>query len=686
MEYGMQSILPINVRDLIHKRTVESARLEFKASWDPCTTGNQVLKTICAFANDIRNLSGGYVVIGVEESGGKAVLPAKGLSGEMMDQAQNWLRGKCKATFPGYMPIFSPEIVDESLVLVVFCPTSEFRPHQAPVSPDRGNELKCWVREGSHTIAAETKRVPNALIERSIRMPWDNQAAHLAQVEDLSETLVRRHLHEVDSALRDDPDTLAIYRSMRIIDKANGSESPRNVGLLFFSNSPDRWFPCARIEVVQFAAERTGTVQDKHVFKGPLTAQLRDCLRHLEGISRVHLKKEFDRGQVMGWVSYPIPALREALVNAVYHRNYRRDILEPTKVGLYPDRIEIISYPGPVPGIEREHLRPDANKASNPVPARNPRIGDFLKQLGFAEEWRTGLPKIYNSMAKNGSPIPKFDFDEERRWFRTTLPAHPEYAAISALQDAACLRAVSGLDDAIVRVRDAWEANEGSAVLASEMIQLCAEREDLETAEDVFRRFRESGPDALSGNVTNRWIEVLLRNGRETDARKLLDEIPTAASAQDAVDSAILARRLGESQIAHRYFERAGGIVSSDARALLEFAQTKIQLAQEAHRERRPDWRRMNRRLLAEARELLERAVQMDASPARHAWAWRELGRILNWTRAPSTDVERAYENAKKLLPDQRRFSGELEQYRERRKAGNKRAGTYNGRFARKKQ
>ena len=62
----MASILPINVADLLNGRT-ESARLEFKASWNPETTGLQVVKTVCAFANDFQSLGGGYVVIGVAE-------------------------------------------------------------------------------------------------------------------------------------------------------------------------------------------------------------------------------------------------------------------------------------------------------------------------------------------------------------------------------------------------------------------------------------------------------------------------------------------------------------------------------------------------------------------------------------------------------------------------------------------
>ena len=55
-------------------------RVEFKAAWHPETTGPQVLKTICAFANDYHDLNGGYVVIGIAERDGRASLPPAGLS------------------------------------------------------------------------------------------------------------------------------------------------------------------------------------------------------------------------------------------------------------------------------------------------------------------------------------------------------------------------------------------------------------------------------------------------------------------------------------------------------------------------------------------------------------------------------------------------------------------------------
>ena len=132
------SILPINFDDLLHCRGVESERVEFKASWNPATTGPQVLRTICAFANDYHNLNGGYVVVGVEERDGRAALPPVGLSAEQVDAAQKWIHGNCNHLDPPYQPILSPERLDDRLVLVLWAPASDLRWGW----PEAGNALK----------------------------------------------------------------------------------------------------------------------------------------------------------------------------------------------------------------------------------------------------------------------------------------------------------------------------------------------------------------------------------------------------------------------------------------------------------------------------------------------------------------------------------------------------------------
>ena len=634
--------------------------MEFKASWDPDRTGPQVLRTICAFANDYHNLNGGYVVIGVAEHEGRALLPPAGLSTEEIEAAQQWIRGHCNRLDPPYPPILSPETVEDQLVLVVWAPASEMRPHRAPA---RDGAPRYWIRLGSETVDAERRGdLTRGLIQQTARVPWDDRRASQARIEDLREAKVREYLRDVRSGLIEEPNAREVYRRMRVTVRVNDHEVPKNAGLLFFSNDPLEWFRGAKIEVVQFTADRAGNVQEERTFGGALVDQIRDCLNYLENLSTHHLQKQQDRSQVRGWVSYPLPALRETLVNAVYHRGYDVDQPEPTKVYLYPNRVEVISYPGPVPGIEARHLAPDAEIRA--VPARNRRIGEFLKELGLAEGRLTGLPKVFQAMEANGSPIPHFEFDEERTFFQATLPAHPEYGALSALRDAAHLRALGENVEAFRRIESAWASNQASAVLTSEMIRAYAERRELERAEEVLEIFEAQGPEHTIPHVANTLIDVLMDSGRERDKRKaleLLRQNRPALFGQDAIDAAILARRARDPRIAHRYFERAGDVVYADVRALLEFAQTKIWLAGEAHRQRQRD---SDRRFLNEARALLERVIQLDASPARHAWAWRELARTLNWLRAPTREVEDAYRKAIELLPDEPRFVQELERIR----------------------
>ena len=142
----MSTILPINLDNLLNCRGIESERVVFKGSWDDHTTGPQVLRTICAFANDFHNLNGGYIVIGVKEREGPAVPPA-GLSDTEVETAQKWIRGNCNRLDPPYPPILSPEMVGDRRILVIWAPASDIKPHRAPSLDSRSSRY--WVRIGS---------------------------------------------------------------------------------------------------------------------------------------------------------------------------------------------------------------------------------------------------------------------------------------------------------------------------------------------------------------------------------------------------------------------------------------------------------------------------------------------------------------------------------------------------------
>ena len=130
------SNLRINLDDLLHARTVESERIEFKATWDSKVTGHQVLGTICAFANDLRRNGSGYVVLGVAEKDGLAELPPRGLTPEQMDEADRWIRGSSRTMKPRYAPRISREEKDGSRILVSGCLPARPRRTRLPT----GNE------------------------------------------------------------------------------------------------------------------------------------------------------------------------------------------------------------------------------------------------------------------------------------------------------------------------------------------------------------------------------------------------------------------------------------------------------------------------------------------------------------------------------------------------------------------
>jgi ATP-dependent DNA helicase RecG len=76
--------LPVNINQLISGKAVEWDRLEFKRGWNP----EEIIHSICAFANDINNWGGGYIVVGIKENEGVPELPPVGLSQDSLDKIQ----------------------------------------------------------------------------------------------------------------------------------------------------------------------------------------------------------------------------------------------------------------------------------------------------------------------------------------------------------------------------------------------------------------------------------------------------------------------------------------------------------------------------------------------------------------------------------------------------------------------
>jgi len=411
--------LPHNIDDVLLGRSVEWERLEFKQNWNP----EDVLHTLCAFANDFHNLGGGYLFLGVAEDAGRPVLPPSGLAPASLDRLQKEVLALGHKIAPAYHPLMEPCIIQGRHVLVLRAPGGQSRPYKAPLSLSKdGKVYGYYIRRGSSTVRAGAADEVE-LFSLAAQIPYDDRVNQRAAVSDLHLPLIRAFLRDIGSLLADQADSRApddLCRRMAVTDGSTEHTLPRNVGLMFFNEGPERFFPQTQIDVVLFPDGPGGSRLIERIFKGPLSQMLRDALLFISNsVLEETIDKRPDRAEADRFFNYPYAAIEEVLANAVYHRSY--EIREPVEVRVLPDCLTITSHPGPDRSISLADLESGRLVARR---YRNRRIGEFLKELRLTEGRGTGIPTVIRAMRDNGSPAPTFDTDADRTYFTATLPVH----------------------------------------------------------------------------------------------------------------------------------------------------------------------------------------------------------------------------------------------------------------------
>ena len=414
--------IPTNIKSLLSGEVVEWARIEYKETWDAAAS----LKTICAFANDLDNWGGGYIVIGVREENGKPAYPLLGVPADKLDAYQKSIYAKSKLIRPAYTPIIGIESYQDRQFIVIWCPGGDNRPYSSPKTMKMDNKERAhYIRKASNTVEPSDDEEKD-LFNLANRVPFDDRINHQAEMSDLNITLIRNYLKEVNSSLYEKAKTgdfVEVCRDMNIISNLPEYVKPKNVGLMFFCMEPDKFFPCTQIDVVQFPDGLGGDNIIENTFKGPIHQQLREALQFIKNsIITKKIVKKADKAESEWVFNYPYAALEEALSNAVYHRAY--DIREPIEVRVEKEMIEIVSFPGPDRSVTQEGLR--RYKVSNRR-YRNRRIGDILKELHLTEGRNTGFGKILRALEENGSPKPEFETDEAHSYFISRLFIHEAF-------------------------------------------------------------------------------------------------------------------------------------------------------------------------------------------------------------------------------------------------------------------
>ena len=269
-------------------------------------------------------------------------------------------------------------------------------------------------------------------------VPFDDRINREAKISDIRRGFVEDFLVDSNSSLVEDLNDRKLEDLLVALEVANVTDvgiDIRNIGLLMFSERPEKFLPGAQIELIRFNvpdAEASDNFTEK-TFSGPLQKQIRDALGYIQTtLIDERVTKIDNHAEVERHFNYPYNALEEAIVNAVFHKSYREQ--EPVEIRIYTDCVKIINYPGPAKWIDMENFRAGKVIARR---YRNRRIGEFLKEINLSEKKSTGISKILRALSRNGSPMPEFETDDDRNYLITTLNIHQSFEATNNVESKA---------------------------------------------------------------------------------------------------------------------------------------------------------------------------------------------------------------------------------------------------------
>jgi ATP-dependent DNA helicase RecG len=366
-----------------------------RAVFLPARTGRQVVaEGLAALAN----ADGGTLVLGVAPKGTvQGGADPAALRDLVLDAA-------LQTDPPLILP--SPQLVEMLGGAVMAIQVPEGLPH---VYSLKG---VYWTRMGANNRPLTTPELRQLLLDRS-ESGYESKPIPEARLEDLDEARISRYLDQV--GLAPDADALQALLSRGCVTRLNGDglpaaqPAPTVAGLLLFGRDPQRFLRSAEVICVRYAGE---TMSDEFV-RQDIGGTLADQVRQAEAFVTTNMRRGMRiRGLAREETTeYPLPVVREAIVNAIAHRDYSIRG-EGARVLMFSDRLEVYS-PGRLPGhVTLANLKDERY-------SRNEAIVAVLSDMGYIERLGYGIDRMIATMQEAGLPEPLFD--EMSAGFKVTL-------------------------------------------------------------------------------------------------------------------------------------------------------------------------------------------------------------------------------------------------------------------------
>ena len=357
-------------------------------------------RAVCGFANT----SGGVAVLGVDDGGG--TVGVAGNPESTRERLANFLQNGCNAPLHGTC---GSQELDAGWV------------HWVEVPRQRGFEPmrydgRVWVRRDR--ITAEPS--PTELQELYNAFGYvltEEQAITAADPDDIDLKVFRGHLANQGLDLNDpQPTEEDDLQNLGVTTEFDGKVCPTLFGLMAFGKQPRTFAPTANfwIDCVAYA----GTDQGADAIRaGEATGRLGEQVRYALGWARGLGHYEKFEGPIRQDIPLlPLVAMREALVNAVVHRDYA-NIGSKVLLEVFTDRIEITS-----PGTLPNHLTVAAVCRGGRTRSRNEQMANYMLERRFMEKPGRGWLVMRKAMREFNGAEPGLGEDARSRFVTVTLP------------------------------------------------------------------------------------------------------------------------------------------------------------------------------------------------------------------------------------------------------------------------
>jgi len=351
----------------------ESQDTEFKQIWK-----DKYLKTVCAFANS----DGGKLYIGVDDDGNIIGIDETALLVETLPNKINNRLGII-------VDVVAKRSAGKSYIEVAVHQT------YAPIS--YGGRF--YRRSGSNTIELNGNNLTNFLLKR-FGKTWDDVIEERFSIDEIDLETIKKFKRLAKDRVPDIENENNVEELLRKLNLYDG-EHLKRAAVLLFAKNPQKYYIQSHSKIGRFLSETD--VQSSEVIEGNLIDQV-DTIMDILRLKYLKAYISYEGVHRREKLEYPYEALREAVINALIHRDYTNTT--NLQIRVYDDKL--VMYNGATLSEEvpvEKFSQPHQSKPYNPIMAM------VFYKCGFIENWGKGTLNIIDECLKYGLPKPSFAYE-----------------------------------------------------------------------------------------------------------------------------------------------------------------------------------------------------------------------------------------------------------------------------------